>query len=523
MLDQLGIYNAPSTPGNAVVEVATEFWATYNGSKFTLNDDDSLTVISNGAGFADAKANFHLTQAGDYVEVTAWENNPFWITFDDGATNKFFGLYLGNVVERFSGVTTSHSAVSVSTGDKIKIRLNSGGKFEFYKNNSLIATSINSLTGVDFFIGLSASTSVSTVINKPFVSGTGITGYEVAQATVSIQLPIDSFLQNDPLIQYMPKAYLQAWHAANKVVDDGSSIILMDLSQNNRPLMVDDDLPEIQEDIANNFPGVYFDGTNKPLVYEGELAVRHIFIVASFDGSTFSGNEGLLSDLSNSILCGAGNTTTKFLNIGFPAGFEYRIADVEFSQSNQSAPMDNIVKVIEVRIPSGLTLDGIQIGQDKNLTARKWEGIYLESVMFEFIKTDYDVCQIYQYFAMKYHLWQENADGLFIFPFHANSSRPMERGKETYLSEPYSGDMKALVRDGFKRAYDLSFDVRSQAEYEAAEVFVEQHHPLTHYIFRDTKYYPPKDVESRIASSIKDNGSDTTFRFNYSFQSIETS
>ena len=104
-----------------------------------------------------------------------------------------------------------------------------------------------------------------------------------------------------------------------------------------------------------------------------------------------------------------------------------------------------------------------------------------------------------------------------IFPFVPNKALPSEREQEHYLSEPYSGTPKALVRGSFKRAYTVVFTTRSQAEFDAAEAFHASHYPLTTIIFRNYRFYPARDFNCRITSPFREQGSESSGRFNYSF------
>src|SRR5262245_58488104 len=116
-------------------------------------------------------------------------------------------------------------------------------------------------------------------------------------------------------MQIIPYADLEAWHALD-LASSGQEIL--DFSGQNRHLECPSDEPVLAPYIRNGLPALYFDGANNPVSFSGNLMARHIFIVASFDGETFDGNEGLLSDLeTTALLAGQGSGSNKFYNLGY--------------------------------------------------------------------------------------------------------------------------------------------------------------------------------------------------------------
>ncbi|MBK8810723.1 MAG: hypothetical protein IPN69_08325 [Acidobacteria bacterium] len=314
------------------------------------------------------------------------------------------------------------------------------------------------------------------------------------------------------------KADLFAWHPADTAV---SGALVSDASGNGRDLVCGSNAPALQADVLNGRSAIYFNGsTNEPLVYShgSTVSPRHFFIVAKFDGATFSANlEGLLSDgASNGLLIGQGATETKFYNFSHGGSYIYKKADLAYAESNQAAPM-NAFAVIELQFPAGIAMDGIQIGRDRGFSGRKWKGWFLESLVYSTSQNDNVRANIYRYFAQKWQLWQIDSAGRYIFPFAADRTRTEERGQESYLSEPYDGDPKALVRGDFKSNFACSFSVREEAEMLAVHSFYEQHFPLTKFVYRDWRYYPARDRIVRFATTVTEQGSEVSNRFNYAF------
>lgn len=321
----------------------------------------------------------------------------------------------------------------------------------------------------------------------------------------------------------VPRANLQAWHQYEAGVSANN--LINDYSGNSRHLTcASSGAPVMTLNVLNGEPGWNFNGSANFLNYTGTLTAAHIFILASGEDATFSTYRGLLSDSApNSILVGDSGTD-KFFDFSASFNSEYRKADVVFAANNQKAPVSNVPLLIEVRINSGLgSLDGIQIGQQVNLTARKWKGYFFEELIYSTVQSELARFRIYQYFAMRYKIWPKNAAGLNIFPFASNKTRSAERAKEHYISEPYSGAEKSLVRGSFRGKYQMPYLLREQAEFEAAQAFYEAHSPINDFVMRDYRYYPYKEVKGRFNSPLSEQGSDVTHRFNYTFDFLETS
>lgn len=317
----------------------------------------------------------------------------------------------------------------------------------------------------------------------------------------------------------VPQSSLEAWHMYEEGVS--SNILVQDYSGHGRHLTVGaGNSPVLTDGIINGLPAWYMNGSRDPLTYTGSVTAKHIFIVASYELAAFPGYKGLLSSLSAGNMLTSNNSGDKFYQFG--AGYKYRMADLGYSLDNQKAPMNGTFAVIELVLPgAGSALDGLRVGQEAADTARRWKGWFAELLVYSTEQSDLVRCRLYEYFAMRYKLWQKTASAQNIFPFPSNRSRNIEIDREHYLSDPYSGSSKALIRGDFIQASQWPFALRLQAEYEAAESFHQEHYPLTHFVMRDWRFTPPRDVVSRFSSPLREQGSDVTYRFNYSFDTIE--
>lgn len=316
---------------------------------------------------------------------------------------------------------------------------------------------------------------------------------------------------------WIPRGGLLAWHSA----EGFASGVAEDFSGSGRSISASPVTgPTLVSNAINGLPGLYFNGsTTDPLTRSGTLTPRHIFVVAAHDGSDFGASyRGLLSgSTAGDILVGNTGGLTWF---NFADGRTYRKYDVAYPESAAPAAF-GAFGVYEVSLPAGWPLTGLQVGQQRTFTDRRWKGTWAEQMLYDRVLTDLERWKIYRYLAAKYQLWQRNAAGAFVFPFPADRSYTREHSREAYISEPYSGDPTALVRGNFLSGYSLEFGLRRQEELDAAKAFYEAHYPLGEFTFRDYRFYPYRDSNVRFTSSLREHGSDTTFRFNYTFDVVE--
>jgi hypothetical protein len=323
----------------------------------------------------------------------------------------------------------------------------------------------------------------------------------------------------------IPRADLLAWHmhepdvsANNSVLDYSGNALNLSCGAGNSPV--------IQTIAAiNGQPAWYFNGSRDPLASTSSTGqgVKHAFILCSHEDATFNELRGVLSGKTSNVILVSNNTGDTFFDpssFGFGATV-YRKNDFIFANNNAKAPMSGTWALIELSFVTGGSIDGIQVGQQTTITARKWKGWWADQLVYSAVKNEASRRFIYEYYAQRYWVWQQDSAGRYVFPFAANKTRSLERDKEHYLSEPYDGDPKALVRGSYKNRYELPFLIRDQEELDAAKAFYDQHFPLTKFVFRDYRYYPYRDTVVRINSPFREQGSDVSYRFNYSFEVIE--
>lgn len=324
-----------------------------------------------------------------------------------------------------------------------------------------------------------------------------------------------------PQMNVLPLDGIEGWWATEDGVS--TNTLCKDYSDHERDLTCSSSgAPVLTDDVLNGEPAWYFSGSSNPLKYTGSVPVKHVFMIASFDEAIFAAFRGLLTDATSESLLVGDNGTNKLFDYSGTFTSEYRLADIVYAHDTQAAPVSGAIGLIELQIPAGRTLDAIQVGQQTTFTGRKHKGYFKELIIYSKIKNDLERTRILRYFAMRSWLWPKTSGGLYRFPFPADRVESRQRDQEHYLSEPYSGDPVALVRGNFKRATSLPFSLRLQQEYDAAEEFHRQHYPLSHFAVRDYRYNPARDFEVRATSAIKEQGSSVSYRFNYSFDVIET-
>jgi len=298
----------------------------------------------------------------------------------------------------------------------------------------------------------------------------------------------------------VPLAALEAWNALDTATGGGE---VGDFSGKQRVLTAGANPPQLEQNRINGYPGIYFDGTKNPLTYSGNLTLRHIFIVASFADATFPNYAGLLSDLSGLGILVGNPLEARFFNINYSAlgSYSYRKNYVSFAESAQAAPVSGNAGIIEISYAPGFNMNGIQIGQDRADTTRRWKGHFYESLMYSSVKTAQERRRIYSYLAMKFHLWRQAASGLYMFPFPNNYKTPGQTFTTNLESTSISGAYKGRSKSGLMRSFDVPFTVRQQEEWDAAEAFWMQ--ARNSCVLDDCSFYPSRQFTGRITTPIE--------------------
>lgn len=225
----------------------------------------------------------------------------------------------------------------------------------------------------------------------------------------------------------IPLAGLEYWHALDNATSGAS---VTDFSGNNRHIAAASSAPVLQQNIINGKNAIYFDGTKNPLKNVTDtLLLKHIFIIAAFDGASFAGNEGLLSDTEDlPVLIGNGAASVKFFDLNYDG--VYRKNNTQYLESNQLAPINDSFALIELIFPDGLPFEGFQIGKDRDQADREWLGWFVEDMAYSRILTETERRRIFLYCAIKFALHNQG------IPLYFPSDDLLETRRTRFYEEP---------------------------------------------------------------------------------------
>jgi len=202
----------------------------------------------------------------------------------------------------------------------------------------------------------------------------------------------------------IPTSGLFAWHMYEMAVSGHN--VIFDYSGNGRTIDSSaTNQPILTANVLYGQPGWYFDGVNTvPLNWTGTAGIKHVFILASNDEAAFTTNRGLLSGETSGDVLASNSSGDTFFNLAL--GNEYRKSDAAWAESNQKAPMNGAAALLEVSNATGLGLDGIQVGKQKNLAGRIWKGYFFEQLIFDRVLTLTERQRVMLYFNIKFSQWK---------------------------------------------------------------------------------------------------------------------
>lgn len=290
---------------------------------------------------------------------------------------------------------------------------------------------------------------------------------------------------------------------------------LQDYSGKNRMLSSTGSQPICQTNSINGKSAVLWDGTNTPLVNNSTFQIRCGWIVAKYAGATFASYNGLLSGLvSQSILVGnLGTSNFNYFPENDAAFYEFRSGDRIYPPKAAPAPM-NQYKLLFFRFWQPVTVQGVEIGQQTNLTTRRWNGQvaflrldsrnYCEQEIREKSKT------IADYFAMSL------AD---VYPYQADKDTPEEPEQSVNFYDPPEGERLSEVITGKKRTFELKFTSRRQQEKREMIAFHDAHYATAQEcVIRNYNDFPPTDAVGYIDSQYKLTGAVNNYNYGFRFK-----
>lgn len=303
----------------------------------------------------------------------------------------------------------------------------------------------------------------------------------------------------DELAKLIPRTGMLAFYRG--VAGESANNSCLDYSGNGRNLSCSlSGAPVFTLNALNGQPGWYFDGTSNPLVYTGSVSPKYVFLVASFDETTFTGYRGLLTGPASGNVLVTNNSGDKFFDFGSGSAYTYRKSDVIFSNADQKAPVSDIPAIIEVSHTTGFPLDGFQIGQQLADGSRKHLGFVYAVIAYDRIPNDAERFELFAWAAMTFQLWRKTSAGFDVFPFQPNWAEALATDKLVLSSTSVNGAIKARSKSVAKDALELQFESRRVEEADAAYAFWNSKYPGLSFVYRDDAYSPPRDREVRFTS-----------------------
>lgn len=294
---------------------------------------------------------------------------------------------------------------------------------------------------------------------------------------------------------------------------DGTSVLsLTDYSGNSRDLEGSPTQPTFRTNVINGKDVVRFTGTDEPLSNAANFTIKCGWIVMKFDASTFSDYQGVLSGLASADILTSNNSGINFFDflIDF---YEFRSTDKIYPKTGAPAPMAAF-KLIFFRFWKNLSLDGVQLGQQRNLTARKFDGdialvaLYSKNFCEQEIRTHTDAI------AANFGLTMED-----VYPYQADKSSNEQSEQRVNFYDPPEGNRISEVITDPKRVFELKFTSRRRAEKDAMKEFHAAHYAAANQcIYRNYNTIPPEDIEGYIDSEYELAGALNNYAYGFRFK-----
>lgn len=520
----LGVTLPDSTPPSDVtgltgtVPSATEVDLNWDDATDTDSAISDYTVYRNTSNTHSGQTTSAVgsnTSAKNITGLTPGEDYYFWIKAKNGGgllSDNYSSVLQKSTPPRIDTESLDSAVINVPFSQIVAKTSAQAGTFSL-PEGAPAGVDIDETTGEITFTG------TETGITDDFVVRFTVTSSGLyAEATYSITV-VPAIIVPTSMWSRMGLFSLKDslfWNALDNAED---ATEIGDYSGNDNKLAVASSAPALQSNVINGKPGIYFDGTNNPLKFTKDLTLKHLFLIAKFDGAAFTGNEGLFSGVaSGSILRGNGSGQTKFENLSIGSGYTYKKNYITLTEATENAPM-NAFAIIELIFPSGKALDGVQIGQDTTHTDRKFKGWFVEQIGYGEVQDDCATKAIYEYFALKFWLWRYKSDNYPYFPFVFNRSSKHRSTELAEISEAEglrgSDRVVRYLDDAPLHSYDLEFNYRFYLEYLATVQFLNERRLHLPFWIEDIE----RTFERRMTrtTELTDNGYGSAYKFDYNF------
>jgi hypothetical protein len=203
----------------------------------------------------------------------------------------------------------------------------------------------------------------------------------------------------------------------------GMATVISDESGYNRdmgPVGVGSDTLTITANQLNGYKAAVHAADADPMAFASTVNVRDIYMVAKVDDTPdfVDPYRGLLSgvdDTNAALFVGVGSTT-RWLSVAEGAvSMGYLLDDVLQPDATRAAPFDNFHRMRLSTSGAAVTLDGVQVGRDREHVDRLFTGKWADLMGFSTQRTADEDAAIGLYYDLKFGLWLTN-DVLMNFP-----------------------------------------------------------------------------------------------------------
>jgi chitodextrinase len=173
--------------------------------------------------------------------------------------------------------------------------------------------------------------------------------------------------------------------------------------------------------------------------------------------------------------------------------------------------------IIYFRFWKPITVEGVQIGQDRDFTDRKFNGEVALLALYARRFCESEIGNNIKSIANSYQIALPD-----VFPYQGSKADARTIGKRI-LSDGQDEPVTRVKR-GARTMFDLAFTGRHQNERLAAAAFWDEFYPSKRFIYRDYENIPPADTIVRLPenSQFQWNGGQTVNQNSYGFQVFES-
>jgi hypothetical protein len=500
-IDSNGLYSASGGSGAVTVRAMSNMWSGVD-AQLTENADNSITCNTAG-NYYRAYSGAALTAAGDQVEFIY--TTKFFIGVRDATSAE----WISSLGVLYYSVTSQYTcSPALVAGDRIAFIRIGSNQMGFKVNGTLVHTFAQTISGSlqPFISSHTVYVAIGDIMKAPFFSGGGVTGYSEATATGEVL----------PILQTPRNGYLEGYYDPHVLsyANGGSVPTLTDLSPHARHMTCSASHPTFHWSVLNGRHVVRWSGSSNPLKHTTTFALRCGWIVAKFDGTSLSAYQGLLSSALHSNILISQNTGTNFLDNGVTFQ-EFRSNERIYPMSSAPAPL-NAFRVIFFRFWTTVTMDGLQLGQERDNTSRKFDG---DVALLSVYSGDFPEDEIQQYSqAIADHFALTIAEN--VYPYQPDVDGVAETPTQTInIYDPPEGERIIEAIDDCKLEIDLKFSIADQSEVNAMRAFHAAYYQTAlPMIYRDYRSTPPIDREGYIDGAYELAGSNNIYSYSFPFR-----